>query len=265
MPEILEELKLAALDAYPTPSPDAVRVVMRTCKPTECQKGDVVVAMRGELYADTIEATAALLGNDLRELHDPGLRVALLVDGRVAWRSIAPIIGAIGSAGVQHVSLAFAAGEVHATPPAPSSIDAQLTAFDAKEDADLERDPGGTLARTMARKGPPEFVAAVYKNCPQASQLLGDILSERVPSDDKIKAIAEKLPDAVVTCNCKIEIHALERLIWRLIGGDTSHPIAWVPVELAKGGARFDAAATATWSTMHAELVAAARRPLAFE
>ena len=269
--EQVDDLKLVALDAYPNANPEAVRVSIGCDRDDACKRG-VVVTSRGELYdsSESIKNAAALLSDDLRTLRGKPdmhgeLRIALLVDGRAPWASVAAIIGAIGQAGVQHLSLGFTAGKAHAKPPGPSSIDGEVAAFDKKESADLERDPGGTLERSMDRKGPLPFVAAVYENCPQASALVADILSERLPSNDKSKAIADKLPAAVEACGCKIETHALERLIWRLYARDTGHPVTWVVVELAKDGAKFEAAATATWSTMHAALVSAARAPIAFE
>jgi hypothetical protein len=265
--ELLDDkMKLAAIDAYPTPAPDAVRITVAACKPPyECPKSDVLVSARGELYggADTLEEGAALLSNDLRALAAGS--AALLIDKQVSWRSLAMILGAIGNAGVRHVAIAFVAGKTHAAAPGPSSIDAPLAAFLAKENADLERDPAGTLERTMNRPGPPAYVTAVYATCPQASELVSGILSERIPSENKPKAIAEQLPDAVVACNCKIEINALERLIWQLFSRDEHVPLAWVNVELAPGGATFAAPVTATWATMHDQLVAASRgKPLAF-
>jgi hypothetical protein len=271
--EMLDGLPLATLDAYPTPAPEAVRVTIAACSsPYECPQGDVLITSSGKLYggAETLGETAALLGDDLKALHDRpdmrgDLRVGLLIDARAPWRPIAAVIGAIGNAGVKHLSVGFLAGKTHALAPGPSSIDAPLAAFDAKENADLERDPGGTLERTLERTEPLPFVTAVYKDCPQASQLLSDVLSERLPTDHKTTAIAKMLPDTVVACGCRIEINALERLVWRLFDRDRRPPISWLVVELAQDGAKFEAAATATWSTMHAAFVAAARKPLAFQ
>jgi hypothetical protein len=257
---MLDRIALPKIDAYPAHGPpDAPRVFIAPCH-DRCT-GDVMITSHGEQYGDATGESAALLGNDLHG-ND---RVVLLIDGQVPWRALAVVIGALGNAGVHHLALAFTAGKTHATAPGPSSIDAQLRAFDAKEEADLERDPGGTLDRTINRGGPPPFIAAVYKDCPQAPKLIGDITSERVPSDNKLQAIAAKLPAAVVACECKIEVNALERLLWRLFGRDRDPLVAWVDVELAKGGATFDAPVTATWATMHDKLVVASRgKPLAF-
>ena len=174
VPEQLDGLTLATLDAYATKSPDAIRVAI-ACKSDHCT--DVAITSRGELYGPDLGEGAALLGNDVHG-ND---RVALLIDAHVPWHALAVIIGALGNAGVQHVALAFTAGKTHAAAPGRSSIDVQLAAADAKDEADLQRDPGGTLDRTIKR-GPLPFIAAVYKDCPQAPKLIGDITSERVPS-----------------------------------------------------------------------------------
>jgi hypothetical protein len=266
-----ETMTLPTIDAPPAPDPGAVQVLVHPCRADDlCTHGNVYVEAQGRLISagDPVDEGVRALRDTLRDVqrrvaNPADLKVAFVVDGRIPWGSLVPLIGAASSIDIRHLAFAFVAGTPHARAPGASSIDAELAVLDREEQAALDRDPAGTLSRSIDHPDPrPQQLAArVFEHCPGAAQVIAGIVHGSIASDDKEKTLAERVPDAVAACACKVEVTAVERLQWRLAGRDRSRgPFTWIAVELATTGDKVLADPTATWSSAHVEIVAAARR-----
>ena len=240
-------MTLVTIEAPPAPDPGAVQVMVHPCRADDlCTHSTVYVEARGQLIsagdsvADGVHALKTTLRDVQRQDAKPAdLKVAFVVDGRITWGSLAPLIGAAASLDIRHLAFAFVAGTPHAHAPGASSIDAELALNDRDH----------------------KLADRVFEHCPGAAQVIGGIVRGTIASDDKTKTLAERVPAAVAACGCSVEITAVERLQWRLAGRDQGRgPFTWVAVELAPKGDKVDAAPTAPWSSAHALVVAAARR-----
>ena len=99
-----------------------------------------------------------------------------------------------------------------------------------------------------------DFWQRVFKDCPGA---LDVVLTAGSGDDAPADVIAAKLPAATAACGCRIELAAVERLLWRLYGREWAVPHAWIAVELGSGRAWIDRG-SAPWGEAAARLEDAA-------
>jgi hypothetical protein len=81
------------------------------------------------------------------------------------------------------------------------------------------------------------------------------------------EAMIDTLPTSIEACGCKIEIPAVQRMMWTLYGRDRDVPIVATTVEVAAVGEKITATATAPWSETYARVIAAAKlgKPIALQ
>jgi biopolymer transport protein ExbD len=263
-PGIREEVTLAVVEEPPRAAPHAVSVMVARCvDPQKCPSMAVTITAQGELIAGgsmsdaAANLTAKLLEVRERLRADEEWKVLFLVDGGVAWADVAAVVSAAARAEVRTVGFAFETRAMRASPPPPSSIDAELARLDAEWAAQVADGKHAPLGRHPPR---PSLADKVYARCPGAQRMANGLLSETIASDDKIQALVERVPDEIAACGCKVELAALKQLFWRLWDRHRSAgPLAWIEVEVAPDGVPVAATATEPWSRASARIVEAAR------
>jgi hypothetical protein len=224
------------LDVKPAPSPGGARVDI----------DDSVVTLDGTIVADRGAPRLA------RQLHDafvalPVGPLEIHADNNVPWSVIAQVTHAAAGTGHTHVAFEVIARQRTAQEPPPSSIDHALDEWDRQFDA---------LPIDQRLGNPPksDFWQRVLRDCPGA---LDVVLTAGSGDDSPANVIAAKLPAATAACGCRVEVPALERLLWRLYGAEWAVPHAWIAVELGAGRAMIEHAAT-PWRDAAPRLYAAA-------
>jgi len=223
----------------PTPITRGAPVV--TVKPTE-------IVVEGAVVADPSTAKPAdlakLLGEQLAAR--PGPDLVLVIDGKVAWSSVVPLLRGAAAAKHDRVTFVFAAGAPGAasTPP-KSSIDAELSAA-----AGSGADPDGAVT------------AKVFANCITVTEKLFPAIDKLTPGEFDV-AVAVGMPEEIDACGCKVELPAVQRLMWAWWGRDRGPALAAIKVQIAavaKDGTEVTTAPTAPWSEAFQLVAAAAER-----
>lgn len=152
------------------------------------------------------------------------------IDKDATWGEVTRIVDAATAAGYKQAVFAFEATSKLAPPP---GVDAQTT------DAEV-------TAKSEARLG------ELKKQCAP----LGDVVFNLPKTDNKIdeqKAIAKVTADAIVKCNCAVDVDEFRALTWKTKRWHQAH--ARVPVELELGaGTTIELPAATPWSEAHAKI-----------
>ena len=234
----------------PTPITRGAPVV--TVKPTE-------VVVQGTLVADPRTTKADDLAKQVTGLlaARPGPDIVLVIDGKVAWSTVAPLLRAVAAAKHSRVTLVFAAGQSGAASrPPPSSIDAEAstrwpTPNPAKPAPDLAATaPDGNIA------------SKVFADCAAVPQKLFPELGKLDPGEFDV-AVVTGMPAEIEACGCRVEMAAVQRLMWAWWGRDSGPALAAVKIEIAadaKAGTAITAKPDAPWSEASQLLVAAAEQ-----
>ncbi|HEU0031221.1 MAG TPA: hypothetical protein VFQ53_11350 [Kofleriaceae bacterium] len=243
-------MTLVKLDQAPSQLPDGAIYV--TIKPTELVIDGTLVGNPGK---PTINYGKTFL--ERLEAHKPAGDVALVIDAKTRWAGIAPLVQAVSDSH-QTVTLVFEAGAPsHASKPPPSSIDAELDKLAAP------RDPAAPAPDLSAPKDP--ITVRVFDNCPDVG-LLSSKLADK-PAAERDRGLVEGLPKAILACGCKVELPAVQRLMWAWWGRDGGPPLTGVTVAIAKTGTKVRAKPTATWLDAHKAILDAAKagKPIAVQ
>ncbi len=127
--------------------------------------------------------------------------INLVFDASTPWQTVVGVVGAARRAGFTRPSFVFGL-PTKGSPPPRAPID---------DDIDkLLDEPAGTVATKFA-----EMVSKEVKGCPAAIKVFGAVGAEA--SDNKAAYFAEAIPDALVECNCNVDIPNLRSLLWRIM------------------------------------------------
>jgi hypothetical protein len=178
--------------------------------------------------------------------------VLLVVDASVPWSSVA---AAATATGATHVTFVLAAGAPGKTsPPPPSSIDKELD--------EMAKPPDSTQkAPKLIDPRDPNFHSIpdrIFKDCSTIKGLF-DAIGKADTASGKDELIVKGFPKAIAACNCKVEIPAVQRLLWSWFRRDSSPAVAGIKVELAANGTPVTAKPTAPWSEASNSVIAAAK------
>jgi hypothetical protein len=186
----------------------------------------------------------------------PGRDIVVIIDGKVAWSTVVPLLGGVASAKHPRVTLVFAAGQAGAaSPPPKSSIDAQL-------DALARPDPAKPTPALAAAGGDDALEATLFADCPEVTQNLMPAVAKLSPGEFDV-AVALGLPREIESCSCRVELPAVQRLMWSWWGRDRGPALASVKVEIAtvaKDGTEVTAKPDAPWSEVSELVLAAAEQ-----
>jgi hypothetical protein len=211
-PDMSETIVPVSLDVTASAGPQAPAITVATD----------VVTFQGQIVAET---SAHDLADRIGDAAIPAGPIELHIDRAVPWASVSAIVGALAQGGRTQLVFEVAALRRTAKPPRGSTIDGALHEWDRKFDA---------LPIDQKLGSPPAFdiPKLVYKDCPAALQLAP-------------QQLAAQLPATLAACDCKVEVPAVERLLWRLWGMDARVAHAWMPVTIGQGAAVIQPAKTA--------------------
>ena len=178
----------------------------------------------------------------------PLAKVALAIDRDVPWRDVALLTANLSEAGFLEVDLLFATrlAAGRAAPPI-SSIDPDLAALATIDDP----------SRKAVKLG--ELAQRVFAPCPEAGHLFIEL--SRMDPPHRLPHLQANLPAAVKSCDCGLEIEAMQALLFGVWGTPASLSYSAVSRQLARAGdpARVLTQPGATqWSEAYRSMVAAA-------
>lgn len=214
---------------------------------------DPATTKGAEMARTFIERVTAVKG-------DPG--VVFVVDEKTPWSAVVALANAAPQAERARVSFVFAAAAgSEVEPPPPSSLDAHFAA--AAEPAD----PGSAAAK-LADPVKTVDEAKLYAECPAVTELWPKL--DALTPDIFDVAIADELPKAIELCDCKVEIPAVQRVLWAMWGRDTGAALVAVNAEMAKdakGATKVTQKPATPWGEAYTVVIDAAQagKPLVFE
>jgi hypothetical protein len=227
--------------------------------PNQITRGAAVVTVKpaevvidGKVVADPSKTAGPDLAKLVGPLIEPtpGAEIILVIDGKAPWSTVATVMNAAAAAKHPRIGLVFAAGApAAADPPPKSSIDAEL---DARAKAPPAPDPG--------------IGAKVFEHCAAVTQKLFPAIDKLGPSEFDV-AVAVGMPEEIKMCGCRVDLAAVQRLMWAWWGRDRGPALAAIRVEIAavaKDGTDLTMKPDAPWSEASQLVIAAAeqRKPI---
>jgi hypothetical protein len=208
-----------------------------------------------ESLTERFEVARELLAKDKLEL-----ALAVVVDHRVPWSTVATIGRAATSAGIAKLHFIFR-GSTKLSDPLPSWIDAELPPLRPVFDPD---GPAPALAAAVRRANDPTK-RRVFDRC-RAGRALLDGLDERAgETGNRATALASGVVAAYRECGCAEELGAVQRLMWELWDrGQSNMPHTEVVVGLDPAAPRLEYEPATPWSEAHAAILANAGRSVSF-
>ncbi|NVB84918.1 MAG: hypothetical protein HOV81_41510 [Kofleriaceae bacterium] len=165
-------------------------------------------AMQGEPIAQ------AELSTKLATIHDQGAqhwmgrgsdpdRIYFAIDGDVTWDRVVMAFEAAEAAGLVKEAFVFEYPSKPLTPPPRSAVDAELDKLQADPDA---ANKASRLAEMMSTR---------VKRCKSLQQLFGGVAA--VEGEDKADFIITGLAEALVECECNVDMPELRSIMWRVL------------------------------------------------
>jgi hypothetical protein len=140
-------------------------------------------------------------------------RIAVAVDRDVAWSEVVELTARLVKAGRIEVDWMVATfPPILAAPPGPSSIDAELPTIRTTSDLFEHGAKFGNLSTRLTA------------SCPSAAEVFKRMAT--LAFKNRPRLLREALPDALVACNCKIDVPAVQALLFLLFGRKTNQPVA---------------------------------------
>jgi hypothetical protein len=246
-------VNLVRLAEPPSPIPNNMAVVV---KPDQ-------ISVDGKLVA----SPSTTKGIDLAKSYMEAIAtvrdatgVVVLVEGTTPWSSVVAIANAVPKTTRAQVSFVFESSAPSAveTPPV-SSIDADLAEIRRRVRSD---NPDGTTAMPL------DPSARVFKDCPGGLEILPKVAD--VSPIERDATLVDLLLAALAACDCRVEMPAVQRLMWAWWGRENGAQLVGVTIAMAstaKDGTVVKAAPTTPWSEAHKAVVDAAKaaKPLVFE
>lgn len=235
-------------------------------QPSQISRGAPVVTVRptelvldGQVVLDPSKTKPAELTKQVAAAITPkqGAEVVYVIDGKVPWAQVAALLAAAPVGKHGRVQLVFAAGgQPAASPPPKSSIDAEL-------DALAHPDPAKPAAPLAAGADPARDIATkVFADCAAVTQKLFPAIDKLGPGEFDV-AVAVGMPEEIQNCGCRVDLDAVQRLMWAWWGRDHGPALAAMKVEIAataKDGTPVTAKPDAAWSEAADLVVAAAEQ-----
>jgi hypothetical protein len=206
---------------------------------------------RATVEGEPIGPPAALIGPKsdpiFRDVH-PASLVYLAIDGATRWRAIHTTLKALRSRGLRRVAFVLDS-RASATAPAPSALDARLSAG--------------------ARAG--DVLARVYRHCGPARSAIADAMTRFKKRQEQAARLAQTVPAAVLECGCEPDQAAVRSVHWFQFGSRSGRTYSAVQVWLnlhdpSSGALGPDTVAFTgqrLWREIAAEVIAkASSRPL---
>jgi hypothetical protein len=230
--------------------------------PTPITRGAPVVKVApAEVVIDgaAVAVPSTTKGADLRAAvrerlaSTPGPDVVVLVDAKVPWSVVVDVANGALAADHGRVTFAFTAGSPGAaSKPPPSSIDAEIDALLAKQATAAD------LATPIDENS--GLSAKIFADCAAVTQKLFPAIDKLSPAEFDV-AVAVGMPDEIEICGCRVELPAVQRLMWAWWGRDMGPALASVKVQLTApkpGATEITMPADAPWSEASTLIVAAA-------
>ena len=178
--------------------------------------------------------------------------VALSIDRDVPWRDVVALTVGLARANYLDVDFLFATRPASGlTAPPASSIDSDLAAIAGMTDP----------SRKAARLG--DLAQKLFATCTEAHRTFTELGG--MDYKDRMPYLKTKLPAALETCGCSLEIEALQALLFGVWGMPTgAMTYSAVPARLAGGGKNcrvLTQPAEMPWSEAYRSVVDAAGAP----
>jgi hypothetical protein len=192
---------------------------------------------------------------DQRTLHDvlypgrpaPAPGAVIEIDAAAPWSAVATLAGALAAAHVERVGFAFDARTKVAIPKGAAAAAAAIARAPVLTPEEL-KSKIASATEPMAEACPP-LVAA-----------FGSLADAPATPAQKVARLAERVPPAVLACDCAVDMDAVKTAYWQMLGRTTGSPHRVVSVLLA--GESSDAkevvfAGAEPWSAAHRAILGA--------
>jgi hypothetical protein len=255
-------MKGLVADGHVSVTPTGVELVTVPVGPTPITRGAPVVKVApAEVVVDgtVVGVPSTTKGVDLRAAvrerlaSTPGPDVVVLVDGKVPWSVVVDVVNGALAGDHGRVTFAFTAGAPGAaSKPLPSSIDAELDALRTKQATAAD------LATPVDEKS--GLSAKVFADCAAVTQKLFPAIDKLSPAEFDV-AVAVGMPDEIEICGCRVELAAVQRLMWAWWGRDAGPALASVKVQVSApkpGVTEITLPADAPWISASELIIAAA-------
>lgn len=127
--------------------------------------------------------------------------INLVVDEATSWGTVVDVVSTARRAGFTRPSFVFVLPST-GTPPPRAPIDDEIDK--------LVAGPPDNVATSFA-----EMVSQEVKRCPAATKVFGAVGG--VEADNKAEYIAEAIPEALVECDCNVDLPNLRAVLWRVM------------------------------------------------
>jgi len=235
-------------------------------QPSQIARGAPVVTVKpaelildGMIVLDPSKTKPADLAKQVAAAITPtqGAEVVYVIDAKVPWAQVAALLAAAPAGKHGRVQLVFAAGgQPAASPPPKSSIDAEL-------DALAHPDPAKPAPSLAAGADPARDIATkVFADCAAVTQKLFPAIDKLQPGEFDV-AVAVGMPEEIQNCGCRVDLDAVQRLMWAWWGRDQGPALTGLTIEIAataKDGTPVTTKPDAPWSEAADLVIAAAEQ-----
>lgn len=174
---------------------------------------------------------------------DPGDLVHVAIDEAASWEEVARTLVRLEELGVTRPALVFGKTPAPVTKPPRSTIDDDLDALMASEEA-------GNKATELAR-----MMEKVVKGCAPLQEAFGAVAG--VEGESKADTLIRSIEPSLVRCNCNLDVPAFRSIMFRVLY--VEKPTSSFRITLDRGGAAIALSATTPWREAHARFSPEAR------
>ena len=179
--------------------------------------------------------------------------VVLAVSPRETWKDVVSVVEAGRRAGFRQALFVFEV-PTHASAPAPAGAAARIRAL-ATDPVEMPWKRDVAIAGELARANP---------RCPAIAKPFEAPAGDSAVMEAQLTAFLAEVPGAVTACRCDADLDAIRAFAWARFGRHWGPPTVTHTLELAAEGeasARVAQPAGSPWSTAHAAVLEAAKRP----
>ncbi len=164
--------------------------------------------------------------------------LVFVIDAKVPWPRVVETVAAATQAGMTAPMFVFGSPNT-AKPPPRAPIDDELDAITSSND--------GNAATKLAK-----LTSRLVKGCPSMIKVFGEVSSTE--GGDKARFIAEAIPQALIDCNCNVDLRDFRSVMWRLLANP--HPVRALRFDPDAPATTITAGASATWKDAAARFTA---------
>jgi hypothetical protein len=229
--DLQQLLQQAMRDGSPPIADTTTALVDRPELPPLGAESSSVVALGHDVRVFSSPMTGDELAKHLEWVHARKQRLVLAIDASATWDLVVRTITAATSAGLDHISFAFARSGHPPVPPPRSPVDDELdTIMKAPDLADRASKLAHLLVDTA-------------KGCPSIGKVFSAAATE--DSADRSNDLVAAIGPAIVECDCNVDIPALRSLMWRTLVDE--HPKSVLTTAVSPDGTAIELAGSTPW------------------